>query len=359
MPALAITSKADILSLIWSSSITLATASVIVLLILVLRRLWQQYKTKQQKFRRDELSQYMRAALINPKVITERALPHLMRGDEEIICAAALDILRTVRGEDQENVIKLLHTWEIIHYLKRTLKYGSRGKKIQALTILAHFDDKESLSLLTDYIKNQDTYIQLAALRGLALRQAISRLPEIIAHLEKSNQRNVLILADILQRFGGEATKYICDLAKSNALKETRIAAIMSLGLISDLKAIPTLVKLANNDDNEISAQAISSLGEIGDDSAEKLLLSKLKSKSQMVKIQTIQAVGEMGIEKAIPLLNELLSHKNWWIRFRAAEALIQLGGRGILILKSNLDNKGHSGIIAKQLLQERGLIDA
>ena len=264
MPALPTNSNIILLS-IWHISLLLAMLSITIMLSLVVYRTYRKHKNDRILARQLKLSHLVQTFLNAPLTLDQLrvSLPKLDRKEMFLVCDILLNLLRAVRGDEEEKINNLLRIWQVKPVLKKGLK-GKRSDCIRALTLYAHLDDAESRKMLLDFVANSDMYVQLTALRGLAYQNAVEELPKVFNILCLSEQKNISILSDILQRFGTEAIPFLCAVATSQSLVEIRLSAIMALGRIGAFEAIDILVSLSTDKDGNIRAQAVSALGKIG-----------------------------------------------------------------------------------------------
>jgi hypothetical protein len=347
------------LQLIWRSALALMLLAMLVLAGLVMKRKLEEWYEVHRSARREELSAFIHAALRSPMDVTIKNLPDLYPGDEAIILRIALDMLRIMRGGDRARIVHILQNWDIFPYLRGLAEKGSRGKRIQALTLLGHFNDMKSLVVLMDKTTAKDIYVQLAALRGLAERGATKYIDQIIENLQTARKTNALMLADILGRFGEPALPSLIRLIQSDASSDVRVASIMALDRIGSLAAVKHLLPILDDPAAEIRAQAASTLGKLGDSRAGAALIHCLDDDGRNVRLHAAQALGQLSYQPALPSLVQAMEDKEWPIRFRAAQALYKLGNNGIAMLKALCRIDNESGILARQVLGEMNGRDA
>jgi hypothetical protein len=353
MPPSLIDTSGDLLWELWELSLILATAAVATAFILVGRRAYEAIRDRKRDARRKELEAIIWGVLQGPAEVRTEAPPALRRGDGAILCDLALNLLRPLRGAEADRIVKLLEIWGIQVPIRSILRHGSRGQRIRMLTLLAHFEDHESLDILKQWIGNSDLYIQLAALRSLAVRSAVEALPEILKHLIRAKRHNMAMLADVLERFGEPAIGVLVPLAGEAAQLDVRLASITALGAIGSLDTVPALIALAYDPVADIRAQSIAALGRIGDTRAEAAIVAALKDPESIVRLQAAQAAGKLQMEDTMSTLIDLLGEESWWVRYRSAEALYRMGGAGPALLRSAAQVDTRGGAIAAQVLSE------
>ncbi len=349
----AIVSETQLLQAMWTGSLALSLLSLLVMACLILRRLAAQRQEKKMAERRKEISNCMYAALKSPIALTAASLPAISAAEYPEVIRISLDRLRSLRGEDVRRIVELLELWNLPPYIRKVAGSGRKGRRIQALTLLGYFSDDESLAVLLKHAGAGDTYIQIAALRALALRGAKQHIGQIVASISRSKKTNTLMLSDILHRFGEPAVPTLLQLAKSDANLDVRVSALKALGSIGSLAAVDDLISLSGDKAPEIRASAIAALGKIGDDRAADAIVGHLAESDIGVRLQTVQALGRLQISSTMPKLAACLDDDNWWMRFRAAEALHHFGHMGIATLKAFGARNDRTGEIARQVLGE------
>ncbi len=352
MPASAVIDT-HLLRAIWNVSLLLSLSSIAIITILILRRIISQRKMAKISIRSKKIMHAMFLSANSPVKLTVTSLPKIDKKDYPIIMRSALDILRSLQGENVVHIIEILTLWNILPYLQKVAAHGTRGKRIQALTLLGYFSDDQSLQIPLKHINSKDMYVQIAALRSLAFRNATTHIQTIIDSLKYSNQTNALILADILQRFGEPAVPDLLKLIKLDANIEVKVAAIMTLGTIRSLSAVNSLIEMTSDSNAYICSHSIVALGKIGDKRAADSIVKNLASKKVSVRIQAAKALGKLQVINTMPQLAKSLADKDWWVRFYAAKSIYDFGDKGIAVLKSMGTQNDKSGIIANQVLGE------
>ncbi len=92
------------------------------------------------------------------------------------------------------------------------------------------------------------------------------------------------------------------------------------LGLLGDKRAVESLIlKLKDNDDDEVRTNAVEALGKLGDKKAVESLIASLKDKVENVCIEAAKALGRLGDKNAVESLIAMLKDKDKWERRNAA----------------------------------------
>jgi HEAT repeat protein len=360
-----VSSETDVLlGLIWKASLWLSAVSLVVALLLAVKRWFEERAVARKAARQQEISRLVQALLASPRAPDATSVPPLLPGDEPALFSVALDILRVTRGRDAERMRILTEIWNLRPYLKRVLARGSRNQKIRVLTLLAHYTDEESLELLLQHVEADSIYVQLAALRGVAERGNVGHLAHVLKALARSRETNVPLLTDILRRFGQQAVPALEELSVRAVAPGIRYAAISALGEIGSLQAFQLLCELARGaEEAGARVRALKSLAQLGDPRAEAAIREAMSDENERVRSAAAEAAGRLRLRMLLPALANALGDKAWDVRYRAAESLYHLGAPGVATLQAvihdAIDDEGerHSSMaaeIAAELLAEK-----
>ena len=121
-----------------------------------------------------------------------------------------------------------------------------------------------------------------------------------------------------------EAVPAIMKLLKKNQPKTIILNSIVALGKIGDPRPAEALIKLLDDDDQEIRVTAIWALGKTKSPKAVRPLLNLVGDKT--VCLTVIWALGYIGERDAVPKLTSLLKDDDKFIRYNAAQSLKHIG---------------------------------
>ncbi|ESQ85327.1 hypothetical protein ABAC460_23800, partial [Asticcacaulis sp. AC460] len=130
-------------------------------------------------------------------------------------------------------------------------------------------------------------------------------------------------------------------------------AAVMALGSIGAVEAVPALITLSEDAVTDVRAQAVAALGRIADPRGGAAMAGRLADQDPGVRVHAAQALGELHALPTLPALVGRLNDDDWWVRFRAAEAIYRFGDRGVAALKALSRQPGATGEMASQALLE------
>lgn len=320
---------------VWNLSWVLALTALGIACSLAFKRWLAERRTTRLKARQKLLSSQIQALLASPRELDGASVPPLETGDEPVLLNIALDILRVTRGRDAARMLALTELWNLRPYLKKLLSGRNRNRKIRALTLLAHFQDQESLDLLLTQVGDKAIYVQLAAVRGIADRGDLRNLPLIVEALAGTRATNVPLLADTLRRFGEAAVPDVSRLALEAGTQEIRLAAVTALGMIGSLSAFPALAGLVEDPFPPVRRRALHALAQLGDHRAEPFIRRGLQDEEPQVRTAAAKAAGVLGLRGMLAALLEALGDEVWEVRYRAADSLYQLGAPGQAALRA------------------------
>jgi HEAT repeat protein len=122
---------------------------------------------------------------------------------------------------------------------------------------------------------------------------------------------------------------------------------VIALGELRAIDAVPQLVRLLHDDDDELAARTAHALGKIGDPrSAGDLAALVTGASSWIVRTAACGACGQMAAAEAPPALASALGDESWHVRNAAAVALVSLEDRGVAAACSLLDELDQGAVL-------------
>jgi HEAT repeat protein len=131
------------------------------------------------------------------------------------------------------------------------------------------------------------------------------------------------------------------------------------MGRLRSPTAVPLLVSLLHDPDDNARARAAHSLGVIGDPRAAPDLVAALGDPAWPVRAMAAKALGILPGSDGVVALQGALADREWWVRSNAGEALRLKGEPGFRALKAMLDGSdAYAAQKAASMLQEAGVFD-
>ena len=209
-----------------------------------------------------------------------------------------------------------------------------------------------SLATLAQALRSDDLYVRLAGIRSLARRQAHTYLPEIVEALNSNEHHNAVMLSDILQRFGPEASWAFETLASEAKNATICAAALEALRLVRPERLNLDLKSFLLDPSPAVRAGAIDLISYAGNDRTG-MLERALKDQSAAVRARIARALPRLSIPGSLKYLHTLLDDPVWWVRFRAHQSLEAMGPQGRAYLRAVSASDGDNAELAAAVLSE------
>jgi len=220
-----------------------------------------------------------------------KPLFEILNGQDETLKLVVLDALRYMKDIST------------VHLLRVQLpKEKSTKVKTALINSLFIAEDKESLSLLVDYLDDPDNGVRKSTTNAIV---AIAR-KLTVEELRASN-----LMGQLKEK------------VLSTKQKETREEIISIFGQLKIPEAVETLMAFLLDENAEIRSEAAIALGSIGDKKATNFLIERLqKEEDEWTKMQIIVALRQTNDSSVIPVLIETLRDDQEKVRICAARAL-------------------------------------
>jgi len=209
-----------------------------------------------------------------------------------------------------------------------TLRHGEEPARRRAVAELAAEGRREAIAPLLVAVGDESWAVRQAAVEGLAQMAPEALLPALEASLrdgDDAGSRNAAM--EIYVRLGGSAVPPLLKLAVDRD-EEVRLFACVMLGSIKDAAAVPGLVAALSDADTNVRHAAATSLGQIGSQAAVPRLVEALRGEPWL-QYPALHALGEIADPRAAPALVELLEDE--LLRGPALDALARLAPRDTL----------------------------
>jgi len=193
------------------------------------------------------------------------------------------------------------------------------------LTGLAVMEDSRKIAGIEKYTGDTDPLIRLRCAEVLGRVGGNGAVPHLVKLIEDSDDEVVLASIYSLGLTMDEAALEPLEKVLKQGSKKEKLAALEALGITRLKAAAPLMSASLTNFHSTIRSQALVSLGVLGDSSAAEMCINSIHDPSADVIEQTAYAFGRLGYNKLNYELAELLEHENLWVVMRSAEALGRL----------------------------------
>jgi len=177
-------------------------------------------------------------------------------------------------------------------------------------------------------IYHWDPQISIPSVTGLCNQNDPRLIPELFKALDR-HERGMVVYA--LGKFGkmhpehekiGDIVSALAEILKN----EKSMGASNALSEIGK-PAIPALIALLENENQDVRYYAVQSLSQKGNIEAVPFLIKTMKDKSSKVRHRCANALGQIEDERAVPVLSEALANdRNVYVRIAAASSLESIG---------------------------------
>jgi len=222
-----------------------------------------------------------------------------------------------------------------------------------AADVLGSFKDESVIKPLLIAVGDEDESVSDTARNALLKLEKLWSYDLFITGLESKSYQIQTFSIDALSKIGDEkaVTPIINKLIKINYKEDppeilgdlmvdyySAVEAIQNFGT----PAVPQLIELIQNSDDQLCLFGVESLKEIPDTRALEPLINLMGHSEKDIRESAIIALGNIKGTKAIPAIIKALDDKDRDIRIAASKALCQIGDpRGILQLeKENLNDE-------------------
>ncbi|GEM_PF-4959838 len=333
-------------------SLALAAASILMVGVLAIRRAARDRLRCAQADRNEELTQALNIVLFQKIENASDILPRLKKEDASPLVDALLMLLRNLSGPVLKKLTQIIESWGAEDIACAQALSARRGGRIEAIAVLSYLSSEKSLAVISRNLESRDSYIQLAAMRAAARRNATHLIPGIIERLKRSDDQNGRLLAGILYRFGAEISPFLSELAMSAESATVRAAALTALTYVSAPTVSVDLEACMKSPDVNIRATAVTLAGATHMES-DAPFLSAVSDQSALVRARAASAIRTAEKRTLMDKLVELYSDPVWWVRYRACQALLGLGAEGKAILRSLSRIGGAESVLATEVLAE------
>jgi HEAT repeat protein len=245
--------------------------------------------------------------------------------DRGIIETIALDALDAAGPQEAARLLKFLRTSGLIE--KRILEARElRGwKRMRALVALGRTRAPEGITALADGLRDRDLEIRLAALRGLARMASPQAAEEILNCIgERGLVVPALPLQNALVQCCAERPQLLLPYVQ-HAEGPVREILGRVLGEVANAAMAFDLMQFLGDDLDELRAAAARAMSNVQPGLAFDSLSQLAEDPIWFVRLRAIVSLGKISNARAVPVLLRGLTDSNRLVRLRAAESLIQL----------------------------------
>jgi HEAT repeat protein len=348
------------LQFIWAVIAVLGTLLLVVLVMTLGHKLFTQIRSTYERRQRAAFLPAIQAYINADTGAFATYVPGpLGAWDRRVVLWTMLDQIRLVRGKAQERISAAFEQLGFVEEERRKLTDRRWARRVDGAEKLGRMMSRRPLPDLVQLMRDPVSEVRIRAAKALGAIGGLEAVESLLAALRDTNRWSTLRIADILAQLGQAAVEPL--LHEFPRLPgPARVPAIDILGRLHSPEAVPLLVSLLHDADQNARARAAHSLGLIGDPRAASQLVAALGDEAWPVRAMAAKGLGMVPGTEGIPALQTALADREWWVRSNAADALRQKGEPGYQALATLLDSRdAYAAQKAAWMLQEAGVFDA
>ena len=198
---------------------------------------------------------------------------------------------------------------QIVPFLLDALESADPQVRREAVRALGEIKDPAALDGLSAALGDDDEETREGAARCLGLLNTLGGVPVLAGALSGSSSVVRAAAAGALSWMAGF-------MSWQDTGVDAREAMLRAL-----LSAVPALVAVLHDDNEDVSVKAARALGSF-DSGAESHLLDALDQSSDRVRCQLVLALGRLKAPESVPMLLELMEDVDYGVRYDACSAL-------------------------------------
>ncbi len=278
--------------------------------------------------------------------------------DRRVILWTLLEQIRFVKGRTQERISAAFEELGFVSEERHKLTDRRSAKRVEGAEKLGRMMSRQPLPDLVRLMQDPIPEVRIRAAKALGSIGGLEAVASLLGALRDTNRWSALRIADILAGLGQAAVQPLLqEFPRLPPL--ARVPAIDILGRLRSPEAVPLLVSLLSDADENARARAAHSLGVVGDPRAAPELVRALEDPAWPVRAMAAKALGMLAGTAGIRALEAALADREWWVRSNAADALRQKGEPGHRALVRLLDGPdAYAAQKAAWMLQEAGVLD-
>jgi HEAT repeat protein len=303
-----------------------------------------------RRARRDaEAGPRLREAVAELSIGTRDTLPEpRSRHERRLLERAMLETAAEISGDAHERLAAEFGALGLAAAARHDLRSRRTMRRVEAAEALGEMRVPESTGELLAGLEDRDSLVRFACARALTRIGAEDALGPIIAAL--TSDRHGATTGEVVETlldYGRPAIAELLRLLAEEHDPEVQRVIVIALGELRAVDAVPQLVRLLRDDDDELSARSAHALGKIGDPrSAGDLAALVTGAPSWIVRTAACGACGQIAAAEAPPALATALGDESWHVRNAAAVALVSLEDRGVAAACSLLDELDDDAVL-------------
>jgi HEAT repeat protein len=245
--------------------------------------------------------------------------------DRRIVETMALDALEAAKPDESARLLKFLRTSGLIEKRIYEARKFTGWRRMRALVALGRTRAPEGIPALAEGLRDRNLEARLAALRGLGWMACPQAAEEILAWVGEAGLTvPALPLQSALTQCCAENPSLLLPTLQS-AKGPLREVLGRVLGEVAGPSLGLDMLQFVNDDLDELRAAAARAMSKSHSNVAFEVLDELANDRVWFVRLRAIVSLGKLSDKRAIPALLRGLTDSNRLVRLRAAEAVIEL----------------------------------
>lgn len=283
--------------------------------------------------------------------------------DRQIVESIALDEFEAAGPEQSARLLKFLRASGLIEKLIYEGRRLSGWRRMRALVALGRTRAPEGIPALAEALRDPHLEVRLAALRGLGRTACPQAAQEILTWVgEVGLSVPSLPLQGALVQCCAECPRLLLPYVQ-HAEGPLREVLGRVLGEVATPSLGLELLQFVGDDREELRAAAARALSHTEASLAFNALTELAEDPTWFVRLRAIISLGTLSDPRAIPVLVKGLMDSNRLARLRAAEALIQFQAQMVPIFQQVVETRDqyglHAYLTALENANARGRLEA
>jgi HEAT repeat protein len=254
--------------------------------------------------------------------------------DRRIIETIALDALEAGTPEECAKILRFLRFSGLIEKRIFEARHLTGWRRLRALVALGRTRAPEGINALGEALHDRDLETRLAALRGLGRTASPRAAEEILAWVsEKGLVVPALPLQSALIQCCAERPQMLLPYVQ-NAQGPLREVLGRVLGEVATPSLGLDLLQFVGDDLDELRAAAARALSQSPSGVSLDVLNELARDSVWFVRLRAIVSLGKLSDRRAVPALLRGLTDSNRLVRFRSGEALVALNSEMVPIFQ-------------------------
>lgn len=267
--------------------------------------------------------------------------------ERRIVETIAMDAFEAAGPEESARLLKFLRNSGLIEKRIFEARHHTGWRRLRALVALGRTRAPEGIPALADGLRDRNLETRLAALRGLGRLACPKAAVEILDWVSEEGLRvpELPLQGALVQCCAEQPQLLLPHIQRVKGRVREVLARV--LGEVASPSMGADLLQFAGDDLDELRAAAARAMSQSQSSVAPYVLDELARDPIWFVRLRAIVSLGKLSDSRAIPVLLRGLTDSNRLVRLRAAEALVGLGAEMAPIFEQVVATRDRYGLHA------------